>query len=612
MRKPFIALLMVVAASAVAADDLTMPRFADPERRTKLEAAFPDIEKLFENYRRDRGIPGLVFGIVIDGDLAYVRGTGVRDRRSNDPVTADTVFRIASMTKSFTALAILKLRDEGRLSLDDPASKWIPELSGLHYPTSDSAPITIRHLLTHGAGFPEDNPWGDRQLGVSDETLKRWLEAGLPFSTPPGTAYEYSNYGFALLGRIVTNASRVPYRDYLEKKILSPIGMKASTLEPSAVPASVRAMGYRRSGDSYSEEPSLPHGAFGAMGGLLTSARDLGCYIAYQLSAWPPRDEEERGPVRRSSLREMQQAWRWSDFTTTRPSPEKPLNSIGGAYGYGLRIRRDCRFSHYVGHGGGLPGFGSWMGWLPDYGVGIFVMANLTYAGPSAVVDEALDILRGTGALKPRELPPSPSLLSTRDAIVRLWERWDDREADALAADNLFLDVPVAKIRESMDNIRTDLGSCRPYGNLEPLNMLRGNFRMSCDRGRVNVIFTLAPTMPPKVQYLRFTAARTLEKHAKDTADSLASLIGSFRKRQLARISTSSADAEALQRQLEALRVAYGSCRLGETLTGDGRTDLRVRFECDRDQIDVSLRLEENGKLLGASFSRPPDVPCVP
>ncbi len=612
MRKPSIALLMVVAASAVAADDLTIPRFADPERQTKLAAAFPEVERLFEKYRGDRGIPGLVFGIVIDGDLAYVRGTGVRDRLSNEPVTADTVFRIASMTKSFTALAILKLRDEGRLSLDDPVSKWIPELSGLRYPTRDSAPVTIRHLLTHGAGFPEDNPWGDRQLAASDETLTRWLEAGLPFSTPPGTAYEYSNYGFALLGRIVTNAAGVPYRDYLEKEILLPIGMTASTFEPSAVPASVRATGYRRSGDSYSEEPSLSHGAFGAMGGLLTSARDLGRYIAYQLSAWPPRDEEERGPVGRSSLREMQQAWRWSDFTTARPLPEKPLNSIGGAYGYGLRIRRDCRFSHYVGHGGGLPGFGSWMGWLPDYGIGVFVMANLTYAGPSAAVDEALEILRRTGALKPRELPPSPTLLSTREAIMRLWERWDGKEAEAMAADNLFLDVPMAEIRESMDKIKTDLGSCRPTGNLEPVNLLRGNFRMSCDRGRVNVIVTLAPTMPPKVQYLRFAAAKTLEKQAKSTAESLASLIGSFRKRQLARISTSSADAESLQRQLEALRVAYGGCRMGETLAGDGRTDVRVRFECDRGQLDVWLRLQEKGKLLDVSFSRPPDLPCVP
>src|SRR4051812_30457415 len=106
------------------------------------------------------------------------------------------------MTTSFTARAILKLRHEGKLSYDNPTSKWIQEMPGWKYQTRDTLPIRIRELLTRGAGFPEDNPWGDRQLAVSEEGLTRWLKAGLPFSTTPDTAYEYSNYGFALLGRI--------------------------------------------------------------------------------------------------------------------------------------------------------------------------------------------------------------------------------------------------------------------------------------------------------------------------------------------------------------------------------------------------------------------------
>src|SRR3989442_985739 len=183
------------------------------------------------------------------------------------------------MTKSFTALAILKLRDEGKLSLDDPASKWIPELGNLKYPTRDSAPIRIRNLLTHGAGFPEDNPWGDRQLAIPNERMTKWLMEGLPFSTAPDTAYEYSNYGFALLGRIVSKASGVPYSEYLAKNILAPLGMRSTTLEAATLPANVRAMGYRLLEKEYFEEPSLPHGAFGSMGGLLTSARDLGRYV---------------------------------------------------------------------------------------------------------------------------------------------------------------------------------------------------------------------------------------------------------------------------------------------------------------------------------------------
>ena len=109
-------------------------------------------------------MPGYAYGVIIDGRLAREGFGGVRDLASNTPVDADTVFRIASMTKSFTAIAVLRLRDDGKLSLDDPAERYIPELASLRYPTADSPKITIRHLLNHAEGFPEDNPWGDQQL----------------------------------------------------------------------------------------------------------------------------------------------------------------------------------------------------------------------------------------------------------------------------------------------------------------------------------------------------------------------------------------------------------------------------------------------------------------
>jgi CubicO group peptidase (beta-lactamase class C family) len=612
MRFRVFAALLVVTAPVLAADTAPVPRFTDPARRAKLEATFPEVEKAFERFRQERGIPGLVFGIVIDGDVALVKGSGVRDRKSNDPVTADTVFRIASMTKSFTAMSILKLRDEGKLSLDDPAAKWIPQLSQLHYPTRDTRPITIRDLLTHGAGFPEDNPWGDRQLAASEELLTRWLGGGLPFSTPPDTAFEYSNYGFALLGRIVSKVSGVPYREYVEKRILQPLGMKASTLEPDAVPPAVRATGYRRSGESYVEEPSLPHGAFGSMGGLLTSGRDLGRYVAYFLSAFPPRDDQEQGPVRRSSLREMQKPWRAAAFMAGRPSPDSPLNAFSAFYGFGLSVRQDCRFNRTVSHGGGLPGFGSTMVWLPDYGVGIFAMANLTYAGPGEPADEALELFRRTGALKPRELPASPALLSMRDAIVRLWEKWNDDEAKTLAADNFFMDSPAAERREAIDKLKKDFGACRAAETIEPENLLRGQFRMTCERGFVDVYFTLAPTMPPKLQYLRFAPARAFEEKMKKATDALASLVGTFREDALASLAGPSLDAGKLKQQLEAVRISYGSCRPGEALSGNGSTNARLRLQCDRGSVDAAVRLDEQGKLLDASFLRPPNVPCGP
>jgi CubicO group peptidase (beta-lactamase class C family) len=214
MRPAFL-LALLMSATLAASDGYPVPRFTDPDRVKKLESAVPEIDRIFRAYATEKRIPGMVWGIVIDGGLAHVSSYGVRDRASQEMVTPDTALRIASMTKSFTALAILKLRDEGRLSLEDPVSKWIPQFARMELPTRDTPPIRIRQLMSHSAGFPEDNPWGDQQLSATDETLDAWLRAGIPFSTSPGTRYEYSNYAFGLLGRVVTKASGIPYYDVL-------------------------------------------------------------------------------------------------------------------------------------------------------------------------------------------------------------------------------------------------------------------------------------------------------------------------------------------------------------------------------------------------------------
>ena len=500
-----IGLLVLLAGSAAyATESYPPPTFTDPERVAKLESAFPAIDKIFRDYAAARHIPGIVWGVVIDGRLAHVKSAGVRDRTSNAPVTASTVFRIASMTKSFTALAVLKLRDGGKLSLEDPVSRWIPEFGRMELPTRDSPPIRIRELLTHGAGFPEDNPWGDQQLGASDADLTARLKQGIPFSTSPGTQYEYSNYGFALLGRIISKASGVPYDEYLRTQILAPLNMTASTtLEPLKVSAEHRAVGYRRTpAGPYLEEPPLPHGAFGAMGGLLTSANDLARYVAFQLSAWPPRDDAETGPVRRSSVREMNQMWRVSNLVASRPAGKLRADVRG--YGYGLRIAADCRFDHISSHSGGLPGFGSHMAWLPEYGVGMFAMANLTYVGPAQPVSESWDVLLRTGGLRKRELPAAPVLTQMRDHIAKLWTSWNDKEAKEIAAMNLFLDQPVGQRREQIDKLKAEVGTCSSVGPVVPENWLRGQFDMTCANGTVGVFFTLAPTQPPRLQHLAF------------------------------------------------------------------------------------------------------------
>src|SRR5262245_6791511 len=332
--RPTALFLLLTTATLVASDTYPPPRFADPGRAAKLQSAMPEIDRLFRAYATDRKIPGMVWGVVIDDRLAHLGAFGVRDRVSQAPVTPDTAFRIASMTKSFTALAVLKLRDDGRLSLEAPLSRWIPAFARMERPTRDTPPLTVRQLLSHSAGFPEDNPWGDQQLSATDAMLDDWLAKGIPFSTPPGTRYEYSNYAFGLLGRVVTSASGVPYEKYVAAEILSKLKMSGTTFQFSEVPAAQRAIGYRLKPDgTYEEEKPLPHGVFGSMGGLLTTANDLGKYVAFHLSAWPPRDDDEAGPVRRASVREM--AHLWTPANLTARVVNGTLQASEGGYGFG-------------------------------------------------------------------------------------------------------------------------------------------------------------------------------------------------------------------------------------------------------------------------------------
>lgn len=495
-----------------------VPRFPDPDRRAKLEKAFPEIDKLFRDYAAGAHVPGAAWGIIIDGELAHTGVSGYRDVPSKAPVTPDSVFRIASMTKSFTAMAILKLRDEGKLSLEDPAEKYVPEMKALVYPTSDAPTITIRHLMSHAEGFPEDNPWGDQQLANTDEQLSAAIEAGIPFSNAPGVAYEYSNFGFAILGRIVANVAdpsgsprTAAYTKYVTDNLLKPLGMTSTTLEPSRVPPDRLAHGYRWEDAQWKNEPLLANGSFGSMGGMLTTLSDLGRYVGAFLAAWPPRDGPETGPVKRSSLREMQQVSRPAIGGVSRTaSGAVQLNS--GGYGYGLRISQTCQFPTVVAHGGGLPGFGTQMRWLPEYGVGLIAFGNLTYTSWPRTFDAALEALARTGGLQPRAIAPSPALVAARDEVAKLIVTWDEAAAERIAAVNLFLDQSKDRRRAAIDALRTQVGTCTTglgFDHVE--NALRGDWTMRCERGRVRVAITLAPTMPPKVQFLSVSAAPALD-----------------------------------------------------------------------------------------------------
>ena len=251
---------------------------------------------MFEEHVVENHLPGFSYGVVAGGELVLSGSFGYSNLEETIPASTKTMFRIASMSKSFTALAILQLRDAGKLSLDEPAETYLPELKKLTYLTTDAPRITVRHLLTHASGFPEDNPWGDRQLADSDQELMQLIENGVSFSNAPGITYEYANLGFALLGQIVQRVSGMPFTEYMEKNVFEPLGMASTVWEYENAPAERLALGYGWRNGEWFDEPLLHHGSFGAMGGLITSIEDFSRYAAMHMAAWPPRsDARPRG-----------------------------------------------------------------------------------------------------------------------------------------------------------------------------------------------------------------------------------------------------------------------------------------------------------------------------
>ena len=478
------------------------PVFTDASRVEKIKALLPAIEKMYKDYALEKKFPGMAFGIMVDDQLLFAGSTGYTDVAKKTPVSSTSLFRIASMSKSITAMAILKLRDEGKLKLDDEASRYIPVLKDIPLLTNDAPAITIRNLLTHSAGFPEDNPWGDRQLDITHDAFMAMLKKGISFSNTTGVAYEYSNMGFAMLGEIIRVVSGMSYQEYITGNILEPLGMTHTVWEYTKAPVGFLAHGYRWQNNKWQEEELLHDGVYGAMGGLITSIEDFSKYIAYQLSAWPARNDKEMGPVKRSSLREMQQAWKFSSISEKYSSPNRRTCAMVNSYGYGLGNSVDCKGSVYVGHSGGLPGFGSQWRIMPEYGIGVVAYANLTYSGMGAINSAVLDTLVKGAVLMPRQLPVSPILQQRKNELVKLLPNWNSGEESKIFAVNFFPDHSVAVRKKQSQDLFEKAGAIIRVSELVPENQLRGSFILHGEKADIEVYFTLTPENPALIQQL--------------------------------------------------------------------------------------------------------------
>ena len=580
---------------------------AAPLSNQKLAAAATTLEpELAASFAKTKA-PGMAVGLVAGGELIWFKAYGVRDVAAKAPVDDQSVFRIASMTKAFVSAAVLRLRDEGKLSLDEPAEKYLPELKALKYPTRDSPKITVRHLLSHAAGLPEDNASADLRMPMTDAEFGAVLARGLSFSAAPGTQFEYANLGFALAGRLVSRVAGESVQNYITKNVVQPVGMPATSFGAGPIPDEHRARGYGRKSspmpasgltkyddDEFHEEPAIADGSWAAIGGLWTSPRDYAKWVAFQLGAWPPRDDAESGPVRRASLRETQTLARPAGLTVARDG-KGALQASAGGYGLGWGVAQTCRFDQVVAHSGGLPGYGSYVVLLPDRGVAAFAMTNLTYTPGAQGVRDLLEGLDRLGLIPKRKPAASAALLAARDGIVQLYAKFDEALLGRIADRTYLVYDPPARLARQLESLRARHGACKATEHVEPENALRGKATLACERGKLELEFTLTSEVPPLLQSMALASVLPAGEELSGLATRALALGGHWDDAAAEKLFGKGLDRAATKAGLVALAQEAGACRLAEAKESDGATTARFALACDKGKAELNLALDEAG-----------------
>jgi CubicO group peptidase (beta-lactamase class C family) len=340
-------------------------------------------------------VAGLAVGVVRDGSLAWFHGHGVADIASGTPVEEDTVFRIDSITKTVTAIAVMQLHEQALVDLDAPATDYLRGYRLIPAKASFRS-ATVRHLLTHTAGVravrgPADllRPamgWG-AQAGRPVPSLGEYYRNGLRIDAEPGTKWAYSNHGFATLGQIVEDVSGIPLGRYLRERVFGPLGMDSSDLVRSERVRAHLASGYEvRSGGLKlsTDREIVPAGA----GSIYSTTNDMARYAAALLGG----GANSRGSV----LKPETLACMFQPHY--QPDPRIP--------GMGLGFFRGEAGGHQtVGHDGIWNGFHSAMVLAPDAGIGVLAFANTGPFNPlSATGPVASAVLRSLLGL-PDDIP---------------------------------------------------------------------------------------------------------------------------------------------------------------------------------------------------------------
>lgn len=407
-----------------------MTLFQNNSKKTDCDVDIPaNVRQILADRQRLAKAPASLFVLDSKETGTITAGFGSISANHEAP-DGQTAFRIASCTKSFTAALILVLRDAGLLSLSSPASKYLPVLGSWKLPREDSAHPTIAMFLSMSAGLATDNEWADRQESMSTADFDQLLESGVGFVSEPGTQFEYSNLGYAILGRIAEIVTGQRFTDLVRQRLLTPLGLGSTDFEPTAQMTRF-ATGYVRTEDSWQPLVQSGPGAFSAIGGLYSTGEDLSAWSHWLRSAFNPTPGAFDHVLSKASRREMQQIHRFI--------PER-MPATG--YGYGLFVTHDPQLGQVISHSGGYPGFSSHMRWLVQEPLVAIGFENATYAGVHVAVTDAMVAL-AESAIGVQQNPTAeiwPQTLVAQQVVHQLLERWDEALIKEHFCENVGLD----------------------------------------------------------------------------------------------------------------------------------------------------------------------------
>jgi CubicO group peptidase (beta-lactamase class C family) len=457
------------------------------------------IDQLVASFATEHHCPSIVWGVVRAGRLELHGSTGEVGGR---PPDEHTVYRIASMTKSFSAAATLLLRDEGVIALDAPIERYAPELAGVRSPTADSPSVTVRDLLCMSSGLVTDDPWADRHLDLTDHEFDRIVADGLVFAHPTGACHEYSNFGFALLGRVIHRATGTRLREHVTERLLTPLGMSRTTWDQPDHDDWARPM--RWVDERFDDElPTPPDGMIAPMGGIWTTVADLATWSVWLADAFPARDDADDGPLGRASRREMQTPQRYVGQRTLRGV------RFPSSYGYGLRVLDEPAHGTVISHSGGLPGYGSNMRWTPGGSIGIVTVANVTYAPVAELGARIHDLVHEQGAIPTATPDSQPTVDRAGVGLIEVLNAWAGGTAptdlERVFADNVLAD----------DDEERRARHAVAHGTLQVTSVRATNAAAgiveatTADGRRASIDFSFAPNRPERIQEYEVTIAPT-------------------------------------------------------------------------------------------------------